>query len=416
MSTFGGYRVLRVRNYRLMWIGNWISLIGTWMQSVTQAWLLTKLTDSPLALGILGAASSAPFLVFVLIGGIVSDRFDRRSIVIMTQALSLLQALTLAILTLAGVIQPWHIIGLAAVLGAINAFDIPARQAFVIELVAPSQLPNALALNSTAFNVARVVGPAIGGGLVALTGEGVCFLVNALSYLAVLAALTMMDPAAISERQRLQQGQRGAFLAGARFVARNPDLARILVLVGLISSVAIPYRNFLPDIAQNVLHIGATRYGLLMAAAGAGATLGAVTIAGLSLTRDHYNRLLPVGLLGFCITLGAFSQSTRFVPALLLLVGMGVCGILYFNAANTLVQLSIDDLHRGRVMSFYVLMQRGVPAFGSLLLGLAAHRYGTPSALLGGAVLCTTALVGFVVTRRRATASATLEASGPDYS
>lgn len=406
MSVFGGYRVLRTRNYRLMWIGHWISLIGTWMQSVTQAWLLTKLTDSPLALGILGAAASAPFLVFVLVGGLASDRFDRRRIIIVTQFLSLLQATTLAVLTIAGVIEPWHIIALAAALGAINAFDVPARQSFVIELVGPNQLPNALALNSTAFNVARVVGPAVGGGLVALAGEGVCFSVNALSYVAVLAALMLMDPDAISPRDRLPHGQPGALLAGARFVGRTPELRRILALVGIISSVAIPYRNFLPDIARNILGIGATRYGLLMAAAGFGATLGAVTLAGLTLTRERYRRILPLGLLGFCVALAAFSQSTRFPLSLALLVGMGVCGIAYFNAANTLVQLSVDDAHRGRVMSLYVLMQHGVPTFGSLGMGIAADAYGSPTALLGGAALCTMALAVFVLRRPRPPACA----------
>lgn len=406
MNAFRGYRVLRTRNYRLMWIGNWISLIGTWMQSVTQAWLLTKLSDSPLALGFLGAAASAPFLIFVLIGGLASDRFDRRRIIIVTQVLSLFQAATLAVLTLTGIIQPWHLIALAAVLGAINAFDIPARQSFVIELVGADQLPNALALNSTAFNVARVVGPAVGGGLVALTGEGICFLINALSYVAVLAALAMMDTTAITARQRLPQGQRGALLAGARFVARTPELRRTLALVGVISSVAIPYRNFLPDIARNVLHIGATRYGLLMAAAGAGATLGAVTLAGLTLTRERYRRILPLGLFGFCVTLAAFSQSTQFPLSLALLIGMGICGIIYFNAANTLVQLSVDDMHRGRVMSVYVLMQHGIPAFGSLALGWGAAGYGTPTALLAGAGVCMLALMAFVALPTTGTADA----------
>jgi len=390
-----GYTVLRNRNYRLFWCGQWISLIGTWMQSVTQAWLLTRLSARPFALGLLGAASSAPVLVLVLFGGLVSDRNNRRRVIMVTQSLSLVQALVLALLTLSGVVQPWHIIALAAVLGAINAFDIPARQAFIVELVGPAQLPNAIALNSTGFNVARVVGPAIGGLLVAAVGEGVCFLINALSYIAVLWGLWLLDLPKRPPPRLSVAGEPSALYAGVRYVAAHHELRWVLALVGVVSAVAISYRTFLPAMARTVLEVGAWRYGLLMAAAGVGAGLGGFVLAGQRLALESYRRLLPLSLVGFGIMLGAFSLSRQYAASLALLALVGCCGILYFNASNTLVQLNVQDAYRGRVMSLYTLMHQGTATFGSLALGLVADRYGTPTALLLGAIVCLLAVSVF---------------------
>ncbi len=389
-----GYAVLRNRNYRLFWLGQWISLIGTWMQSVTQAWLLARLTDNPLALGLLGAAASAPVLVFVLLGGLVSDRRDRRGVIILTQSLSLLQALVLAVLTLSGAVQPWHIIALAAMLGTINAFDIPARQSFIVELVGPEMLPNAIALNSTGFNVARVVGPAIGGLLVAAVGEGICFLLNALSYLAVLWGLWLIRVPSVAARAR-EADRAGAVRAGVRYVLERRELTRILLLIGVVSSVAVSYRAFLPAMARSVLGVGAWRYGLLMAAAGVGAGTGGFLLAGQRLQVGTYRRLLPVSLVGFSLALSAFALSRNYTVSLVLLGWAGCGGILYFNASNTLVQLSVADAFRGRVLSLYTLMHQGTATFGSLVLGLVAARYGTPMALVGGAAVCLTAVAVF---------------------
>lgn len=391
-----GYEVLRNRNYRLFWLGQWVSLIGTWMQSVTQAWLLTRLSDSPLALGLLGAASSAPMLIFVLFGGLVSDRSNRQRIIMITQSLSLLQALVMALLTLSGVVRPWHIIALAALLGAINAFDIPARQAFIVELVGPDHLPNAIALNSTGFNVARVVGPAIGGLLVAAVGEGICFLLNAVSYLAVLWGLWLIRVDARLTRRPTQVTGASAVAAGVRYAIARPELTRVLALVGVVSAVAISYRTFLPAMARNILGVGAWRYGLLMAAAGVGAGLGGFVLAGMRLRVASYGRLLPASLVVFSFALGAFALCRVYNTSLLLLSVVGCGGILYFNASNTSVQLSVDDEYRGRVMSLYTLMHQGTATFGSLALGVVADRYGTPIALLSGAVVCFAAVATFV--------------------
>lgn len=392
-----GYAVLRNRNYRLFWLGQWVSLIGTWMQSVTQAWLLARLTDNPLALGLLGAASSAPVLAFVLLGGLVSDRRDRRSVIIVTQSLSLVQALVLAVLTLTGTARPWHIIALAGLLGAINAFDIPARQSFVVELVGPELLPNAIALNATGFNVARVLGPAVGGLLVAALGEGVCFLLNAISYLAVLWGLWLIRVEAPATSRGRDAHRAGALQAGVRYVLERRELARILLLLGVVGAIAVSYRAFLPAMARTVLGVGAWRYGLLMAAAGVGAGVGGFLLAGQRLRPDTYRRLLPISLLGFSLALSAFALSRNYAASLLLLAAVGGGGILYFNASNTLVQLSVEDAFRGRVMSLYTLMQQGTATFGSLVLGVVAEHYGTPLALVSGAALCLTAVAVFVL-------------------
>ena len=395
--SFQGYEVLRNRNYRLFWLGQWISLIGTWMQSVTQAWLLTRLTDSPMALGLSRRAASAPMLVLVLFGGLISDRANRRHVIMITQALSLVQALVLALLTLSGVIQPWHIIALAAVLGAINAFDIPARQAFIVELVGGSHLPNAIALNSTGFNVARVLGPAVGGLLVAAVGEGICFLINAVSYIAVLWGLWLIRPESLLRTPALRGREPGALGAGVRYVRERTELTWILGLVGVISAVAISYRTFLPVMARNVLGVGAWRYGILMAAAGVGAGLGGFVLAGQRLAPESYRRLLPASLVWFSVMLGAFALSRNYTASLILLAAVGSGGILYFNASNTTVQLSVEDAYRGRVMSVYTLMHQGTATFGSLILGFIAQRYGTPAALFSGAVVCLVAVTVFVV-------------------
>jgi predicted MFS family arabinose efflux permease len=418
MALLKGYEVLRNPNYRIYWAGHWISLIGTWMQSVTQAWLLARLTDSPLALGVLGAAASAPLLVLVLVGGIVSDRADRRRVIMVTQGLSLLQALTLAALTLAGRIEPWQIIALAGVLGAINAFDIPARQAFMIELVGPTHLPNAIALNSTGFNVARVVGPAVGGLLVAAVGEGICFAINAVSYVAVLAGLWLIrtTPRAATGAAAPRPG--GAMLAGLRHAAQRTEVLSILGLVGIISAVAVPYRNFLPAMAQNVLHVGAWRFGLLMAAAGVGAGMAGFILAGLQLRSERYRVLLPAGLVAFSLALGGFAVSRSYPLSLLLLGVVGMGGIIYFNCSNTLVQLNVEDAFRGRVMSLYTLMHQGTSTFGSLALGVVADRQGTPTALVAGAAVCLLAVGAFsmrgvVFGRGEVGAAAPRSAAGP---
>ncbi len=394
-----GYAVLRQRNYRLFWLGQWASLVGTWMQTAAQGWLLLRLHESPFMLGVLGAASAAPMLLLVLPGGVLSDRVNRRRLIMVTQALSLFQAVALAILTIGGVVRPWHIVGLAALLGAINAFDVPARQAFVVDLVGRDALPNAIALNATGFNVARVIGPAIGGFVVAGLGEGMCFLINAASYLFVLWGLRLIDPHALTTRDTPLRPQRGALRAGMRYAFGRPELRAVLVLVGVVSALGVPYRILLPDMARTVLGLDAWRYGLLMAAAGIGAGSGAIILAGLRLGLQHYRRLLPAGLIVFSASLTAFALSREYLPSLLMLTAVGGSGIVYFNSSNILVQLGVEDLYRGRVMAVYTLMHQGTASIGSLALGLVADRFGTPSALVVGAAACLAGAAWFTARR-----------------
>lgn len=397
-----GYAVLANRNYRLFWLGQWVSLIGTWMQTATQAWLMVRLGGGPFELGLLGAAASAPMLILVLFGGVLSDRFNRRHVVMTTQVLSLLQASTLAALTLADVIQPSSIIVLAAVLGAINAFDIPARQAFVIELVGRRDLPNAIALNATGFNVARVAGPALGGFLVAGLGEGICFSLNALSYLAVLWGLSRIRVGTpVTTGSSAPVSTPDSLVAGVRYAWGHDTLRLLLIVVGIVSAVAVPYRNFLPDMAHTVLQVDAWQYGLLMAAAGVGAGMGAVVLAGLRLDLATYHRILPIGLAIFTVALALFADSRSYMWSLALLWAMGAGGIVYFNASHTLVQLAVDDQYRGRVAALYTLMHQGTATFGSLALGIGAARFGTPAALSAGAAVCALTASWFVVQRVR---------------
>lgn len=402
-SLFRGYEILRIRNYRLYWIGHWISLIGTWMQSATQAWLLTRLTDDRFTLGLLGAASSAPFLFFVLAGGWLSDRHDKRQLIIVTQILSLLQALAMAYVTLLGTVSPIQIIVLAAVLGVINAFDIPARQSFLIQLVGVEHLPSAIALNATAFNVARVVGPAMAGFLVAMTGEGICFLINAISYIAVVWGLYLIRPQPLPAPTDRRHDT--SIWAGLQHIAARPDVRHVLLLVGVVSAVGVSYRTFLPAMARDVLLIDAGRYGLLMAAAGAGAGLAGFVLAGMSVSRPTYWRILPLALVTFALALGGFAWSTSYDLSLLLLFAVGGGGVVYFNVSNTLVQLNVDNQYRGRVMAVYALMHQGTATFGSLLLGGMAAAHGTPLALFVGALLCVISLLAFVVVRAKVTAA-----------
>ncbi len=398
-----GYAVLGRRNYRLFWLGQWASLVGTWMQSAAQGWLLLRLDQSPFMLGVLGAASAAPMLALVLLGGVVSDRADRRRVIMIAQALSLLQALALAVLTLSGVIRPWHIIALAAALGAINAFDMPARQAFVVDLVGRAQLPNAIALNATGFNVARIAGPAIGGLVVAAVGEGLCFLVNAISYVFVLWGLWLIDTDQPATAVGLPAaGEPMDLRAGIRYAMARRELWAVLVVVGVVSAFGVPYRILLPDMARTVLTLDAWRYGVLMAAAGVGAGLGAVVLAGLQLGMEQYRRLMPIGLLVFSLALVAFAESRSYALALVTLAAVGGGGILYFNASNILVQLGVEDAYRGRVMAVYTLMHQGTAAVGCLALGAVAARFGTPSALCSGAAGCLAALAWLGIRRLRA--------------
>jgi MFS family permease len=386
-------RALRHRNFQLFFSGQLISLIGTWMQSIAQSWLVYRLTGSALLLGAAGFASQIPVFLVAPLGGIVADRVNRQRVVIGTQISSMILALVLATLTLTGVIRVSHIFVLGALLGVVNAFDIPARQSFLVDMVGKEDLMNAIALNSSMFNGARIIGPAIAGILVAKIGEGWCFFANALSYIAVIAGLLMMR---VSRPARL--APHGPALAhlieGYRFVRHTAPIRALLLLLGLVSLVAMPYSVLMPVFADRILHGGARGLGILMGATGVGALLGALTLA----TRSGVlglGRWVAFSCGGFGLSLVLFSLSRSFWLSAALLLPVGFCMMLQMSSSNTLIQAMVPDHLRGRVMAMYTMMFMGMAPFGSLFAGALAERLGATLTVSVGAVACICAAVLF---------------------
>ena len=376
-------RSLRHRNFQLFFSGQLISLIGTWMQSIAQDWLVYRLTGSSLLLGAVGFASQFPVFLASPLGGIVADRYNRRRVVICTQAASMFFAAVLAVLTLAHRITIADIFILAALLGVVNAFDIPGRQAFLVELVGKEDLINAIALNSSMFNGARIIGPAVAGVLVAKIGEGWCFFANSVSYIAVLIGLFLIQ---VAPRTRSSQGSPLAHIVeGFRFVRHTAPIRALLLLLGLVSLVAMPYTVLMPIFAARVLHGGARSLGILMGATGVGALLGALTLA----TRtgvQGLGRWVTVSCAGFGLMLIAFSLSRILWLSAALLVPVGFCMMLQMSSSNTLIQAMVPDELRGRVMSVYSMMFMGMAPFGALLGGALAQRLGAPITVMIGAI------------------------------
>ena len=378
------FRALRHRNFQLFFGGQLISLIGTWMQSVAQAWLVYKKTDSSLLLGAVGFAGQFPVFLAAPLGGIVADRYNRHRVVIGTQVASMLLALVLAALTLTNRITVPEIFWLAALLGIVNAFDIPGRQSFLVEMVGKDDLINAIALNSSMFNGARIIGPAIAGLLVARIGEGWCFFANGVSYVAVLVGLFMMR---VPPRAFRPLGSPVAhMIEGFRFVQKTTPIRAILLLLGVVSLVAMPYTVLMPIFADKILHGGARGLGILMGATGVGALIGALTLA----TRTGVyglGRWITLSCAGFGITLVVFGLSRNFWLSAAVLVPVGFCMMLQMSSSNTLIQSMVPDDLRGRVMSVYSMMFMGMAPFGALLGGAVADRMSAPVAVIGGAVI-----------------------------
>jgi MFS family permease len=379
-------RALRHRNFQLFFSGQLISLIGTWMQTTAQAWLVYKITNSPLQLGAVGFASQFPVFLVAPLGGIVADRFNRQRVVIGTQVASMILALILSILTLSHTVQVWHIFVLAALLGVVNAFDIPGRQAFLVDMVGREDLMNAIALNSSMFNGARIIGPAIAGVLVAKIGEGWCFFANGVSYIAVIIGLMMMRVTRPA-RRAAPASPWAHLVEGFRFVFQTAPMRAILLLLGLVSLVAMPYTILMPIFADKILHGGARGLGILMGATGVGALLGALTLASRTGVQG-LGRWVAFSCAGFGVGLILFSWSRNFwlAAALLLPVGFGM--MLQMSSSNTLIQAMVPDHLRGRVMAVYSMMFMGMGPFGAFLGGALADRLGAPITVSMGAVAC----------------------------
>jgi MFS family permease len=405
-------RALRHRNYQLFFGGQLISLIGTWMQQVAEAWLVYRLTGSSALLGVAGFISQFPVFLLAPIGGTVADRHDRHRIVVLTQTASMVLPLTLSVLTLTGHVRVWQVFLLAGCLGVVNAFDIPARQAFIVDMVGHEDLMNAIALNSSMVNGARVVGPAVAGLLVAAVGEGWCFLLNGISYLAVIAGLLMMEVT----RQRKLAGPRSAVrdaIEGFRFVARTTPVRALLILLGVVSFAGMPYAVLMPVVADSTLHAGARGLGLLMGASGVGALGGALLLAsrkGVS----GLGRWVAFSAAAFGVALMVFSLSRYFLLSLAMLVPVGFFMMVEMASSNTLIQSMVPDHLRGRVMAVYSMMFMGMGPFGALAAGAVAERLGAPETIAAGGAICVAGALVFAsrLPALRAPARALIVAQG----
>jgi MFS family permease len=376
-------RALRHRNFQLFFSGQLISLIGTWMDTVAEAWLVYRLTGSALLLGTVAFAGQLPVFLLAPIGGMAADRFNRRYIVIATQTSSMILASFLAALTLTHRITVPEILILDTLQGVVNAFDIPARQAFLVEMVGRDDLMNAIALNSSMFNGARILGPSVAGILVATIGEGWCFFANAVSYIAVIAGLLLMHVQPV-RRDASKASPFENILEGFRFTRRTGPIWAIMLLIGVVSLVAVPYSVLMPIFADRILHGGARALGILMSAAGLGALLGALTLATRSGVRG-LGRWIAYSAAGFGFSLILFSFSHWFWLSVVLLVPVGYGLMLQMSSSNTLIQAMVPDQLRGRVMAVYTMMFMGMAPMGALLSGALAARITAPwTVAIGG--------------------------------
>ncbi|MGH9763875.1 MAG: MFS transporter [Blastocatellia bacterium] len=385
-------RSLRHRNYQLFFGGQLISLVGTWMQVVAQSWLVYRLTKSGFLLGAVGFASQIPAFLVGPIAGTIVDRYNKHRIVIATQASSMVLASILAGLTLSGVIHVWHIFVLAALLGLVNGFDIPSRQSFSVEMVGREDLINAIALNSSMFNGARIVGPAVAGVLVAAIGEGWCFFANAVSFIAVIAGLLLMKDLPHGKAPRT--GSTFDDIAeGFRFIGSTSPIRELMMMLGLVSLMGLPYSVLMPIFAAEILHGGASALGFLMCCAGLGALIGALSLAARKEVRG-LGRWVAYAATGFGASLILFSLSRNLYLSALMLVPAGFFIMVQMASSNTLLQTMSPDRLRGRVMSVYAMTFMGMAPLGSLIAGVLANHISAPVTVgIGGAVCIVGGLV-----------------------
>jgi MFS family permease len=391
------FRSLRFRNYRLFFSGQSISLIGTWMQRIALPWLVYHMTGSALLLGVVGFAGQIPTFLIAPIAGALTDRWSRYRVLLVTQTLSLLQAGTLAWLSLAGSLDIWHIVVLSIIFGCINAFDVPARQSFVIEMVNRKEdLGNAIALNSMMFNGARLIGPTVAGIILTATGEGICFLLNAVSYLFVITSLLLMD---IPHKKPVKKETHVIkdMKEGFNYIFGFTPIRDIILLLALISLMGASYQVLMPVYAKEILKGGSHTYGFLMGAAGLGALAGALFLASREAV-IKLGRIIPVSatLLSAGLIILSFNKWVSFSLILMMFIGIGM--MVNTAASNTILQTITDDDKRGRVMSFYTMSFMGTAPFGSLLVGWLAKTMGTPFTLMVGGVAC---LAGAMVFYKR---------------
>jgi MFS family permease len=380
-------RALRHRNFKLFFGGQIISLVGTWMQRIAMGWLVYRLTNSPFMLGGVGFAGQIPTFLLAPLGGVFADRWDRRRVLVVTQMLAMVQALVLSVLVLTGTVVIWHIFVLSMFLGVINAWDMPVRQSFMIEMVEKKEdLSNAIALNSSMVNSARLLGPSLAGILIAAVGEGTCFLLNGISYLAVIAALLAMN---VTAKASPRQGMRvwGGLTEGFHYAFGFAPIWSVLLLLALVSLMGMPYTVLMPIFAKEILHGGPHTLGFLMGASGVGALVGAVYLASKKSVLG-LGKIIPIAASLFGLGLIAFSLSRLLWLSLMMMMVTGFGMIVAMAASNTVLQTIVEDDKRGRIMSFYTMAFMGMAPFGSLLAGFLASRIGAPDTLLLGGIAC----------------------------
>jgi MFS family permease len=381
------FRALHSRNYRLFFGGQGVSLVGTWLTRTATSWLVYRLSNSALLLGVVGFAGQIPVFLFAPLAGVLVDRWDRRRTLIVTQTLAMVQSLMLAILTLKGMITISQVITLSVFQGLINAVDMPARQSFIAEMVeARDDLPNAIALNSTIFNGARLLGPAIAGIFIAAVGEGVCFLLDGTSYLAVIASLWLMKIV-----PRTKDGRRTNILQelkdGLTYVLGSAPILAVLLMVGLVSLMGMPYTVLMPVFAKDILQGGAHTFGFLTAASGLGALGGAIYLA----SRKNIlglGKIIALTAVLSGLGLIAFALSHLLFLSLILMSLIGFALMVQMASSNTVLQTLIDDDKRGRVMAFHTMASLGMVPFGSFFAGASASKIGAPGTILIGGLFC----------------------------
>lgn len=381
------FRSLKYRNYRLFFYGQGISMIGTWMQRIAMPWLVYRLTDSAFLLGLVGFAGQFPTFLLAPFAGVLTDRWNRHRILIATQILAMAQSLLLAVLYFIGIINVWHIVAMSIFLGLVNAFDMPARQSLVISMVEKKEdLGNAIALNSAMVNAARLLGPAIAGALVAVTGEGVCFLINGLSYLLVVWSLMQMRIAPVKgERKRSHIFRE--LKEGFDYTFGLAPLKYVIMLLALVSLMGMPYAVLMPVFSKEILHGGSHTFGFLMGASGLGALAGAIYLASRKSVLG-LGKIIPLSTIIFGSGLIAFSFCRVVWLSLILMVITGIGMTMQMAASNTILQTIADDDKRGRVMSFYSMAFMGTAPFGSLLAGWLANVLGVSNTFLATGAIC----------------------------
>jgi MFS family permease len=394
-----GLSAFQHHNFRLFWLGMLVSLVGTWMQQVGQAWLVLELTNDPIALGLVAAAQFTPVLFLGLFGGILADAVSKRKALFFTQMAAGLLALILGVLVATGQVQVWHVFVLALCLGVVNSFDMPVRQAFVVEMVGKPDIANAVALNSAVFNITRIIGPAIAGLTIAAFSIHPLFFINAVSYLAVMVSLVFMRPHELrlpTERAVVERNLRSVvdrLVEGLRYTRRDPQIFLAIAVLAVVSTFALNFQVLIPLVARDVLGGDADTYGFLMAATGVGSLLSALSIAFGG--RPTLRRLLAgAAAIGVAMVGVGLSRSVPISLALMFLAGWGL--ISMGATCNTIIQLRVPDVLRGRVMSVYTTVFAGSTPFGGIFSGGLAALGGAPAALIvGGSIAVLAAVVGF---------------------